>query len=119
MLVFFLTRLKLQKHFPEKQLKSFYISEEKTFPELDLFLKSSVAAYNLNNSVFPGERFRNIVAAFLALALTYLTLNIFRAFLALTMTHILTFKGPLKQGLGRMIAEDPSIQATVSEFLQN
>jgi len=63
-----------QKHFPDKQLKSFYISEEKTFPELDLFLKSSVAAYNLNNSVFPG---------------------------------------PLKQGLGRMIAEDPSIQATV------
>ena len=95
--------LKLQKHFPDKQLKSFYISEEKTFPELDLFLKSSVAAYNLNNSVFPGERFRNI----------------FGAFLALTMTHILTFKGPLKQGLGRMIAEDPSIQATVSEFLQN
>ena len=55
--VFFLTALKLQKHFPDKQLKSFYISEEKTFPELDLFLKSSVAAYNLNNSVFPGERF--------------------------------------------------------------
>ena len=48
---------RLQKHFPDKQLKSFYISEEKTFPELDLFLKSSVAAYNLNNSVFPGERF--------------------------------------------------------------
>ena len=56
-LAFFLTMLKLQKHFPDKQLKSFYISEEKTFPELDLFLKSSVAAYNLNNSVFPGERF--------------------------------------------------------------
>ena len=34
------------------------------------------------------------------------------------MTHILTFKGPLKQGLGRMIAEDPSIQATVSEFFR-
>merc|ERR1712032_1177659 len=63
-----------QKHFPDKQLKSFYISEEKTFPELDQFLTSSVAAYNLQNSVF---------------------------------------QGPLKPGLGRMIAEDPSIQATV------
>merc|ERR1712241_854723 len=63
-----------QKHFPGKQLKSFYISEDKTFPELDQFLSSSVAAYNLNNSVF---------------------------------------QGPLKPGLGRMIAEDPSIQATV------
>ena len=56
-LAFFLPTPNLQKHFPDKQLKSFYISEEKTFPELDLFLKSSVAAYNLNNSVFPGERF--------------------------------------------------------------
>merc|ERR1712241_1546334 len=63
-----------QKHFPEKQLKSFYISEDKTFPELDQFLTSSIAAYNLQNSVF---------------------------------------QGPLKPGLGRMIAEDPSIQATV------
>jgi len=44
-----------QKHFPGKQLKSFYISEEKTFPELDQFLASSIAAYNLHNSVFQGK----------------------------------------------------------------
>ena len=59
---------RLQKHFPDKQLKSFYISEEKTFPELDLFLKSSVAAYNLNNSVFPGEGSLSIVEKFLVFA---------------------------------------------------
>ena len=46
---------KWQKHFPGKQLKSFYISEEKTFPELDQFLASSIAAYNLHNSVFQGK----------------------------------------------------------------
>ena len=79
----------LQKHFPGKQLKSFYISEDKTFPELDQFLSSSVAAYNLNNSVFQGKHLSNVI----------------------DFLNIPT--GPLKPGLGRMIAEDPSIQATV------
>ena len=43
-----------QKHFPDKQLKTFYISEEKTFPEVDQFMEASIKSYNLLNSTYPG-----------------------------------------------------------------
>jgi len=43
-----------QKQFPGKKLKSFYISEEKTFPEVDRFMEASISSYNLSNKVFAG-----------------------------------------------------------------
>jgi len=39
----------LQKHFPESRLKSFYISEVKTFPEVDSYMASCITAYRLRN----------------------------------------------------------------------
>jgi len=43
-----------QNKFPGRKLKSFYISEKKTFPEVDSFMDSSISSYNLSNKVFPG-----------------------------------------------------------------
>jgi len=43
-----------QKHFPGKKLKSFYISEKKTFPEVDSFMDATISQYNLSNKVFEG-----------------------------------------------------------------
>ena len=36
------------------RLKSFYISEEKTFPEVDSFMTATVERYSLANKEFPG-----------------------------------------------------------------
>jgi len=38
-----------QKMFPGSRLKSFYVSESKTFPELDQFITDAVVRYNLAN----------------------------------------------------------------------
>jgi len=43
-----------QKHYADKQLKSFYISEEKTFPEVDSYMNNCISTYRLSNSVYPG-----------------------------------------------------------------
>ena len=43
-----------QKHFPDKKLKSFYISEKKTFSEVDSFMDVTISRYNLSNTVFDG-----------------------------------------------------------------
>jgi len=43
-----------QKHFPGKRLKSFYVKEKKTFPEVDSFMDKTISSYNLNNKVFDG-----------------------------------------------------------------
>jgi len=43
-----------QKHCPGKKLKSFYISEKKTFSEVDSFMDATISRYNLSNSVFEG-----------------------------------------------------------------
>jgi len=42
------------KHFPGTKLKSFYISEKKTFSEVDSFMEATISSYNLSNSVFEG-----------------------------------------------------------------
>ena len=44
----------LQQHFPDCQLQTFYISEEKTFPELDQFMETCCASYCLDNKVYKG-----------------------------------------------------------------
>jgi FAD synthetase len=43
-----------QKHFPDLALKSFYIREEQTFPEVERFMETSIASYGLQNSIYPG-----------------------------------------------------------------
>jgi len=41
-----------QHRLPSTRIKSFYIREPRTFPEMEDFLASSVAAYSLDNSVY-------------------------------------------------------------------
>jgi len=43
-----------QKTFPGRKLKSFYISEKKTFSEVDSFMDATISRYNLSNTVFEG-----------------------------------------------------------------
>eukprot|EP00092_Neocalanus_flemingeri_P031631 GFUD01034349.1.p1 GENE.GFUD01034349.1~~GFUD01034349.1.p1 ORF type:complete len:517 (+),score=126.37 GFUD01034349.1:92-1552(+) len=43
-----------QKYFPGRKLKSFYISEKKTFSEVDRFMDTTISRYNLHNKVFEG-----------------------------------------------------------------
>merc|ERR1719431_700123 len=64
-----------QKHFPGTKLKSFYISDKKTFPTVDSFMEATITSYNLSNSAFEGpmkpglakmlENDPNVVATFL------------------------------------------------------
>ena len=41
-----------QKLFPEKKLKSFYVSEKKTFDEVDDFIEKCIASYGLVNKTY-------------------------------------------------------------------
>jgi len=41
-----------QKLFPEKKLKSFYVSEKKTFDEVDDFIEKCIASYGLVNRTY-------------------------------------------------------------------
>ena len=41
-----------QKLFPDQKLKSFYVSEKKTFAEVDSFMENTIARYGLENKVY-------------------------------------------------------------------
>jgi len=41
-----------QKLFPDKQLKSFYVSEKKTFSEVDSFIEDTIGVYKLSNKTY-------------------------------------------------------------------
>ena len=41
-----------QNLFPEKKLKSFYVSEKKTFSELDDFIEKTIESYELKNKTY-------------------------------------------------------------------
>jgi len=63
-----------QKKFPGKNLKSFYVKEKETFPEVEAYIEDACSRYNLTNTVL---------------------------------------EGPMKPALIKMLAEDPSVEATV------
>ena len=41
-----------QKLFPEKKMKSFYVSEERTFSEVDTFMATTIETYKLDNKTY-------------------------------------------------------------------
>ena len=63
-----------QKLFPDKKLKSFYVSEKKTFSEVDEFIEKAIEMYGLVTK---------------------------------------TYEEPMKTALGRMLADDPEVEATM------
>ena len=63
-----------QKLFPDKKLKSFYVSEKKTFREVDEFIEKAIEMYGLVTK---------------------------------------TYEEPMKTALGRMLEDDPEVEATM------
>ena len=41
-----------QKLFPEKKMKSFYVSEERTFSEVDTFMATTIETYKLDTKTY-------------------------------------------------------------------